>query len=362
MGRLTDRHANLGGESQSEAYAYDGNGRLVMASNGNSRLNWFHDPAGNLIREHQHYLDLDKPLVAVWKHEYDVLNLRIATVRPDGHKVSWLTYGSGHLLGLRLDDHDLIAYERDDLHREVARHQGNRLLQTQKWDPAGRLQEQLLGHSDDKSTLLKREYKYDAVGQLTEINDTRRGPLAYRYDPVGRLISAVSRLGTETFAFDPASNLLDDAVTQVRRPLDQDTPRSKLLDNLLREYAGTHYEYDERGNLIQRWHNGSYSRMRWDLFDRMVNFDDARLSVDFAYDALGRRLYKNSNAHYKERPEAGSQWNHNEHARKQRELGCGFTLFGWDGDNLAWESSPAQADDGTGRTVHYVLSQALTFR
>jgi RHS repeat-associated protein len=355
MGRLTDRHANLGGESQSEAYAYDGNGRLVMASNGNSRLNWFHDPAGNLIREHQHYLDLDKPLVAVWKHEYDVLNLRIATVRPDGHKVSWLTYGSGHLLGLRLDDHDLIAYERDDLHREVARHQGNRLLQTQKWDPAGRLQEQLLGHSDDKSTLLKREYKYDAVGQLTEINDTRRGPLAYRYDPVGRLISAVSRLGTETFAFDPASNLLDDAVTQVRRPLDQDTPRSKLLDNLLREYAGTHYEYDERGNLIQRWHNGSYSRMRWDLFDRMVNFDDARLSVDFAYDALGRRLYKNSNAHYKERPEAGSQWNHNEHARKQRELGCGFTLFGWDGDNLAWESSPAQADDGTGRTVHYVF-------
>ncbi|MGC3932874.1 RHS repeat-associated core domain-containing protein [Pseudomonas atacamensis] len=354
MGRLTDRHASLGGESQSEAYAYDGNGRLVMASNCNSRLNWFHDPAGNLIREHQHYLDLEKPLVAVWKHEYDVLNQRIATVRPDGHKISWLTYGSGHLLALRLDDHDLIAYERDDLHREVARHQGNRLLQTQKWDPAGRLQEQLLGRSDDKAVLLKREYKYDAVGQLTELNDTRRGPLAYRYDPVGRLISAVSRLASETFSFDPASNLLGDTVTQIRRPVDQDKPRSKLLDNLLREHAGTHYEYDERGNLIQRWHNGSYSRMRWDLFDRLVNFDDARLSVDFAYDALGRRLYKNSNAHYKERSEAGSQWNQNERARKQRELSCGFTLFGWDGDNLAWESSPAQADGRSGRTVHYV--------
>ncbi len=37
-------------------------------------------------------------------------------------------------------------------------------------------------------------------------------------------------------------------------------------------------------------------------------------------------------------------WNRNEHARKQRELGCGFTLYGWDGDNLAWESSPAQSD------------------
>lgn len=25
---------------------------------------------------------------------------------------------------MRLDEHDLLSYERDDLHREVARHQG----------------------------------------------------------------------------------------------------------------------------------------------------------------------------------------------------------------------------------------------
>jgi RHS repeat-associated protein len=77
--------------------------------------------------------------------------------------------------------------------------------------------------------------------------------------------------------------------------------------------------------------------------------------VDFAYDALGRRLHKNSSAHYKQRPEAGSLWNKNEHARKQRELGCGFTLYGWDGDTLAFESSPAQSDGEPGRTVHYVF-------
>jgi RHS repeat-associated protein len=355
LGRLIERRATLGEQSQSESFAYDGNGNLIMASNAGSRLQWFHDPAGNLVREHQHYLGLETPVVAVWQHEYDVLNQRIATVRPDGHRVSWLTYGSGHLLGMRLDEHELIGYERDDLHREVARHQGNRLLQTQKWDPVGRLQEQLLGHSDDKSTLLKREYTYDAAGQLTDINDSRRGPLAYRYDPVGRLLSATSRLGVENFAFDPASNLLDDKTTEIRRPLDQAAPRSKLLDNLLREYAGTHYEYDERGNQVKRWQNGSYCQMQWDLFDRLVRFDDARLAVDYAYDALGRRLYKNSRAHYKQRPEAGSLWNRNEHARKQREYACGFTLYGWDGDNLAWESSPAQQDGGAGRTVHYLF-------
>ena len=355
MGRLVERQASLNTLSQRETFAYDGNGNLVMASNADSRLQWFHDPAGNLVREHQHYLSLEQPQVAVWQHEYDVLNQRIATVRPDGHRVSWLTYGSGHLLGMRLDQHELIGYERDDLHREIARHQGNHLLQTQRWDPAGRLQEQLLGRSDDNSTLIKREYRYDAAGQLTDINDSRRGPLAYRYDPVGRLLSATSRLAVETFAFDPAGNLLDDPTHAIQRPLDQDPKRSKLLDNLLREYAGTHYEYDDRGNQIQRWQNGSYSRLRWDLFDRLVHFEDPRLAVEYAYDALGRRLHKNSSAHYKRRPEAGSQWNRNEQARRQRELGCGFTLYGWDGDNLAWESSPAQHESGTGRTVHYLF-------
>jgi RHS repeat-associated protein len=354
MGRLTERRATLGEKSQSETFAYDGNGHLVMATNAASRLQWFHDPTGNLVREHQHYSNLDKPLVAVWQHEYDALNNRVATVRPDGHRVSWLTYGSGHLLGLKLDEHELLSYERDDLHREVARHQGNSLLQTQSWDPAGRLHEQLLGRSDDKTTLIKRAYTYDAAGQLTDINDSRRGQLSYRYDPVSRLLSATSRLGVETFAFDPASNLLDDSAAPVRRPLDPEPVRHKLVDNLLRDYAGNHYEYDERGNQTERWTNGLRSELHWDLFDRLVHFRDPRLTVDFGYDPLGRRLYKLSKAHYRPRPEAGTGWNENEHARKERELGCGFTLYGWDGDNLAWESSPPPYAGALGRTVHYI--------
>ncbi|WP_200986594.1 DUF6531 domain-containing protein, partial [Pseudomonas cichorii] len=103
MGRLIERTARLGEKTQTETFAYDGNGNLILADNPDSRLQWFHDPAGNLLREHQHYLGLEKPQVAVWQHEYDVLNQRIATTRPDGHRVSWLTYGSGHLLGMRLD-------------------------------------------------------------------------------------------------------------------------------------------------------------------------------------------------------------------------------------------------------------------
>ncbi|MDN7874661.1 RHS repeat-associated core domain-containing protein [Burkholderia aenigmatica] len=367
MGRLTERRAALQtGDAapreqdwQVETFAYDLNGNLALAGNADSRLQWFHDPAGNLVREHQHYTRLGQPLVGVWQHEYDALNQRIATVRPDGHRVSWLTYGSGHLLALQLDERELVSYERDDLHREVARTQGNRLLQTQQWDAMGRLSEQVLAHDKSAPThtgggnrLLVRRYRYDASGQLTDINDTRRGQLAYRYDPVGRLLEAQSRLGHETFDFDPASNLIDPA--EQREAERQRMPRIKALDNLLKQYAGTHYQYDARGNLTQRWHNGKEGRFTWDLFDRLTHYEDDRLKVDYTYDALGRRLSKHSQAHYEERREAGPHWNRAERVKRNRELQCGFTLYGWDGDTLAWESKIADEDGFGARTTHYV--------
>lgn len=144
------------------------------------------------------------------------------------------------------------------LHAAVSRSTLNRLLQTQKWDALGRLSEQALAHeakgapgqAAGGSRLLGRRYRYDASGQLTDINDTRRGQLAYRYDPVGRLLEAQSRPGHETFAFDPASKLIDPA--EQREAERQRMPRIKSLDNLLKQYAGTHYQYDARGNLSKR--------------------------------------------------------------------------------------------------------------
>ncbi|KHJ59257.1 RHS repeat domain-containing protein, partial [Burkholderia glumae] len=134
---------------------------------------------------------------------------RIRTVRPDGHVVDWLRYGSGHVHGLLVDGEEQLQLERDELHREVKRTLSSRIQQLTAYDPAGRLARQTVQRHQAPGALSARRYHYDAAGQLTQIEDNRRGAVDYRYDPVGRLIEAIGPGRRERFAFDPASNIVD---------------------------------------------------------------------------------------------------------------------------------------------------------
>ncbi len=346
LGRLGERRA--GGEA--ERFAYDGNGRLVEASNSDARLQWFYDRAGNLVREHQHYLESSR--TAVWRHGYDELNQRVTTIRPDGHITQWLTYGSGHVHGLLIDGQDVLGFERDDLHREITREQGNGLTQKQRYDPAGRLLEQQISQTRPGAIEslggIRRSYAYDKAGQLVAIGDSRRGNLSYRYDPVGRLLEANSRLGRETFAFDPAGNIghpssdtEGDAQAAAGRITNRVAVRlggdgrsmaGRLMDNLLKDYAGTHYKWDERGNLVERSRNGEKTVFTWDGYNRMRSAETFGETTSFSYDPLGRRIAKRT--------------------------GHACTLFGWDGDTLAFESTQStearQEQMWRGDSVHYI--------
>ena len=346
MGRLVARKGQLPGQAEEvETFGYNGNGQLTEARNRHARLQWFFDAAGNLVREHQH--DLATRQTAVWRHGHDELNQRVSTLRPDGHALEWMTYGSGHVHGLLLDGQDILGFERDELHRETTRTQANGLVQRQTYDPVGRLLEQSVmsaalkpgGMGAFKQTMnwaepaaILRTYGYDKAGQLTSLTDSRRGSLRYDYDPVGRLLKAQSRLGTELFAFDPAGNI---AQPKSEREAERGVTGNKVMDNLLREFAGTSYRYDERGNLIERLHQGQRATFEWDAFNRMSRATTPQGVTTFAYDPLGRRIAKH----------------HRQGEEDKR------TVFGWDGDVLAYESTVARKGrlgQQTASTVHYV--------
>ncbi|QRR05248.1 RHS family protein [Burkholderia sp. MS455] len=331
-----------------ESFKYDGLGRLALAVNDQSRVQCFHDPVGNLAREHMLMRVEGSEYEFVWRHEYDEVGARVATIRPDGHRLDWLTYGSGHVHGVMLDGRTVANFERDDSHRETQRELGNGLTQTTHYDEAGRLARQLLQGTGRK--VMERRYQYDAAGQLTQITDLRRGEMQYAYDPIGRLTRAQSSLGVETFSFDPASNIAEAKERDEHGIGVLGGARSApLLDNLLKDYAGIHFAYDEMGNLKQRTRNGERTDFEWSSLGRMVSARDRHMHATYTYDALGRRIAKLTEPQVPYLAGAGSGWRDAERQRLKQERGYGFTLYGWDGDTLAYETAWERRE-----TTHYV--------
>ncbi|VWB57799.1 sugar-binding protein [Burkholderia lata] len=235
-----------------------------------------------------------------------------------------------------LDGKELVQIERDDLHRETLRTLPSKIDQHTAYDRAGRLAQRTVQRANAPAPLAERRYRYDAAGQLVQIEDNRRGLTDYRYDPVGRLLESIGPAGKERFAFDPASNIIDPARVEPPRTESRPSPVRamestlpaevpKVLGNLLKQYAGEHFAYDARGNLVHRRSPAGGQRYEWNAFNRMtaatVDEIARRSESRYYYDALGRRIAKEVNG---ER-----------------------TVFGWDGDTLAYESG------GQGST-HYL--------
>ncbi|MEN8283207.1 RHS repeat domain-containing protein [Acinetobacter gerneri] len=162
----------------------------------------------------------------------------------------------------------------------------------------------------------------------------RRGHIEYKYDPLGRLLQANSSLGRETFAFDPASNIINPHKNNQQRH--QDTyyePTHKhgynsLINNVVKDYLDQKYQYDDYGQLIRQMNGGHIQYFESDALGRLISSKNDKAETHYRYDALGRRIEKS----------------------KKDLLSRGYsetTQYGWDGDTLAFES-------GNQYTKHYV--------
>ena len=305
-------------ETDKENYAYDPSGRLAGTQNAHSRHQYFYDKLGNLIREYRHDSLDGTARSHIWHHRYDALGNRTETIRPDGQRIGYLHYGSGHLHGITLNHNEIAAFERDKLHRETERTFGKHIRQETQYDPMGRILQQIHNRS-------RREYGYDAAGQLTHIQN-RGGQTQYRYDPVGRLIAAVTPDFSETFAFDPAGNRLDlsgNKQDHTGQTNSQEKPSlHKVWGNLLKEYAGVHYDYDQRGNLIRKTRNGETTDYHWNGYNQLIKIENRNGSTEYRYDPLGRRTAKIRNGE--------------------------TTVYHWQEDTLAIESA-------NGQNTHYLF-------
>ncbi|EMI1840109.1 RHS repeat-associated core domain-containing protein, partial [Acinetobacter baumannii] len=252
--------------------------------------------------------------------EYDELGNLIKTIRPDGHTLNHLVYGSGHIYAIGLNNQEVVSFQRDDLHRETTRLLANGLMQTKQYNDVGLLSSQFIQPEQETQDYLQyqahRKYHYDKNYLLSQVEDSRLGKLNYQYDPIGRLIAAQSLHKTESFNFDPAGNLIDS---------DSVLSPAQIKNNLIKSYKGKHYQYDVQGNVTEIIQAGKNLKLTWDNQNRLIRSDNNGLVTEYGYDVFGRRLYK----------------------KTAKEL----TLFGWDGDLMIWESFKSAQ---TNYTKHYI--------
>ena len=229
---------------------------------------------------------------------------RIRTILPDGRHIDYLYYGSGHLHQISLDGEVITDIERDKLHREIQRTQGS-ISSLYDYDPMGRLKSQRTIQNGTQTLhgkqnplaggAVNRRYAYDKAGNLIQSADQRSGVLNYVYDKIGRIQEARnSQTGrSETFAFDPAHNILSDKIAEGKGK-----GSNISSGNRLESYNGIEYTYDALGNLIYRQlPDGENQYYQYDLENQLVRAEIKKPAGNteiwtYAYDPFGRRLSK----------------------------------------------------------------------
>ena len=275
-------------------------GNLTKARNRHSSVELAYDELDRLIGE----TTVHNGQSATVGYRYDPLGNRIRTILPDGRHIDYLYYGSGHLHQISLDGEVVSDIERDKLHREIQRTQGS-ISSLYDYDPMGRLKSQRTVWSGTQTPrgkqnplaggAVNRRYAYDKAGNLIQSADQRSGVLNYVYDKIGRIQEARnSQTGrSETFAFDPAHNILD-IPTSTPSPVGEgrgegkttapisDDPQTQgrlkspanpnlISGNRLKEYNGIEYTYDALGNLIYRQlPDGENQYYQYDLENQLV--------------------------------------------------------------------------------------------
>lgn len=271
------------------AYSYDPVGQLTEIGftgwDGSEQvLSFAYDALGQLVA--------DTSSAGTLQHPYDELGNLIQTQLPDGRWLNRMYYGSGHLHQLNLDGRVISDFERDRLHREVMRTQGQ-LNTRSEYDRAGRLLGRLRRHTREPLQLpapAQKRYDYDPsdnlVGRFDQAPGERRQDHLH-YDATGRIIALQEGPRLETYAYDAAANLLDGPASGA----------GLVVHNKQLSYQDKRYRYDGFGRLIEK-RKGSQvvQRFAYDAEHRIKEIrtrDGHRETVlSMSYDPLGRRVAK----------------------------------------------------------------------
>jgi RHS repeat-associated protein len=234
---------------------------------------------------------------------YDADGRRVTRILPNGATTRYAYDAGDALRAIEHDGHTLLL-ERDALGRETGRAAADgRFTVRSAYDEADRLIEQRVvapaPGGGVPAILVQRQWQYDAVGRVKQIDDGRWGKTTYRYDGLGRLVEARRGDLREAFTYDAAGTL--QSMLEALDGRGTAEPHERAAGGLVTRTASAKYTYDARArrvvklDLRRRGEGGEAlaTEYGWDSRDRLrrVRLPDGT-QLRFTYDAFGRRVRK----------------------------------------------------------------------
>ncbi|CHR99419.1 Rhs family protein [Salmonella enterica subsp. enterica serovar Typhi] len=313
-------------EGRVTQYAYDEQGQMCSrtdAAGGTVRFEY--DRSGWLTAEHAGNGSIC--------YQRDALGNPTDITLPDGQHLTHLYYGSGHLLQTALDGLTVSEYERDSLHRQIMRTQGQ-LATYSGYDDDGLLSWQrslapgsapvLPGQRPARQgCVTSRDYYWNNHGEVGTIDDGLRGSVVYSYDRSGYLTGRSGQMyDHDRYYYDKAGNLLDNE------------GQGPVMNNRLPGCGRDRYGYNEWGELTTR----RDQQLEWNAQGQLTRVISGNTETHYGYDALGRRIRK------------ATYGRHTGHTARSR------TDFVWEGFRLLQENVQQQG----WRTYVYDAEQPYT--
>ena len=288
MGRIIKKWSS---DQDISRYEYDALGRLVHAINKDAELEYKFSDNGQLTEERQNSVRL--------RHQYDLTNQRTATRISKTEHVDFEYNAQGLLKRVTFNHTPLIGITRNVHGQEIVRTSGavNSFF---AYDALGRICQQRV--VKDQTPLMDLQYRYDAAGNLCEVNDQKYGSSVFHYDALNR-VQEVQGPITEHFNYDSSDNLLDAR---------QAFAGSRVRHNRIKVFQDYRFEYDDAGNIIREVKGKKQTRYTYNTQNQLVKVEKNGRTVEYGYDPLGRRVKKSA--------------------------GFGDVTYWWDGSTLLGES------------------------
>ena len=151
----------------------------------------------------------------IFMMEYDRQSRLTSLTYPDGTKIDRLYADAGYLKAVKSGAEAYVQYthklkDNSSLDNSVVRLTGNGVETKIKFNRINQQPLEVISRNRNNDLLEQNEYKYDKIGNITEISDIINSAKnqAFEYDKIGRLTKARGEYGEENYKYSNTGNLI----------------------------------------------------------------------------------------------------------------------------------------------------------